>query len=412
MVCDPGVKVKLSEKTLVKISATLTMEQQVVTLHHSPNFLIHLKSKIKGCAVDEVGLRRWELDTPFLWVDLDRMERNIETLGAHFVRAGVGWRPHTKGVKVPAIAHKAIAAGALGVTCAKLGEAEVMVAAGIRDILVANQVVGPRKYVRLVNLCRQADVKIAVDSDATLADLGKTAVAKGVRVGILIELDTGMNRAGVKPGAPTVELACRVHETPGLAMRGLMAWEGHACVDETDPGKNTEIARSVGLLIETAEQCRHAGLPCDIVSGGGSGTYLVTPFIKGVTEIQAGGAIFNDVMYSGWGVTTEPSLYLTATVTSRPTPERILYDAGWKALPAWFNIPKAMGVEGVREVAPSAEHGKLVLDAPNHAIRAGDRLDFMIGYTDTTLFLHDHLYGIRGDVVETVWPIHGRGKLR
>lgn len=362
--------------------------------------------------MDEVGLSKSELDTPFLWVDLDRMEGNIAALGAYFKQAGVGWRPHTKGVKAPAIAHKALAAGAFGVTCAKLGEAEVMAAAGIRDILVANQIVGPRKYARLVNLARQVDVKIAVDSDATLADLGKAATEKGVQVGILVEINTGMNRAGVLPGQPTVDLARKVHDTPGLAFRGVMAWEGHACLDEGAEGKNDEIIRSVNLLTDSASQCRQAGLPCDIVSGGGSGTYRVTPFLSGVTEVQAGGAIFNDVTYSKWGVATEPSLYVGVTVNSRPTPEFILYDAGWKALPAWIGMPTPVGITGVKAITPSAEHGKIVLETGNDTIRVGDRLDIMVAYTDATLFLHDYLYGIRGNIVETVWPIQGRGKLR
>jgi len=197
------------EKTLVKSRENSTLSN--LTWDHIT----------KGENVNEIGLNKSELDTPVLWVDLDKLERNIEVLGAYFREAGVSWRPHTKGVKVPAIAHKAMAEGALGVTCAKLGEAEIMAAAGITDILIANQVVGPRKYLRLVNLCRRVDVKIAVDSDATLADLGQAAVEKRVEVGILIELNNGMNRAGVSPGAQAVVLARKVHETPGLRFYGL-----------------------------------------------------------------------------------------------------------------------------------------------------------------------------------------------
>ena len=360
----------------------------------------------------EIGHHKSDLDTPVLWVDLDRMEHNITSLGIHFRKAGVQWRPHVKGIKIPAIAHKALAAGAIGVTCAKLGEAEVMAAAGIHDILIANQVVGSHKITRLVNLRRQADVKIAVDSEATLTELGQAAVAKGVEIGVLVELNTGMERAGVLPGDPAVALSRRVHETPGLRYHGLMAWEGHACVEKEEGWKEGEIKRSVGLLTESAEQCRQAGLPVDIVSGGGSGTYKVTPFQPGVTEIQAGGAIFNDATYSQWGVETQPSLFIRVTVTSRPKPTRMIIDAGWKTLPAWFGMPTPVGLSGIEKVAMSAEHGNVTFETANTDVKVGDKLDFMLGYVDATLFLHDDLYGLRNDIVEVIWPILGRGKLR
>ena len=173
----------------------------------------------------EVGRSKDDLDTPALWVDLDKMERNIANLVAHFSKAGVDWRPHTKGIKVPAIAHKAIAAGAIGVTCAKLGEAEVMAAAGVGDILVANQVVGERKIRRLVEVCGHADVKVAVDSAVNVAQIGELASERGIEVGVLVELNTGMERAGVLPGEPAVELSKLANDTAGVRYDGLMAWE-------------------------------------------------------------------------------------------------------------------------------------------------------------------------------------------
>ena len=158
----------------------------------------------------EVGLHITELDTPALWVDLDRLERNIAAIAGELRANGVNWRPHTKGVKVPAIAHKMLAAGAIGVTCAKLSEAEVMAAAGIRDILVANQVVGPQKTARLAAIQRHAEVKVAVDSLENVREIGAAAAQIGVEVGVLIEVDTGMHRAGVLPGEPVVALAQQI----------------------------------------------------------------------------------------------------------------------------------------------------------------------------------------------------------
>lgn len=362
--------------------------------------------------VSEIGHRKEELDTPFLWVDLDTMERNIEQLSQYFAKAGVNWRPHTKGVKVPAIAHRAISAGAIGVTCAKLGEAEVMVASGIRDILVANQVVGRHKITRLANLCRQADVIVAVDDAENIAAIGQAAVEKDTEVGVLVEVETGMERAGVAPGQAAVELSLLAAGTEGINYQGVMAWEGHA-VGVFEPAEKREIIeKSIGLLVQSAEMCREAGLEVPIVSGGGSGTYKVTPFLSGITEIQAGGAIFNDPRYSLRHVETDICIFVRSMVTSRPTTDRLIFDAGFKALPSLFGEPVVMGISDVEEVATSAEHLVMKLSKANSKVHVGEAFDFQLGYIDATLFLHDFLYGVRNGIVETVWPILGRGKLR
>lgn len=362
--------------------------------------------------MSEIGMKKSELDTPVLWVDLELLEENIGTLSALFKRAGVQWRPHVKGIKTPAIAHKLLAAGAIGVTCAKLGEAEVMAAAGIHDILIANQVVGPHKMTRLVNLLPHAEVKVAVDSEANLAKLGQAAVAKGVEVGVLIELNTGMERTGVQPGETAVALARKAHETKGVRLKGIMAWEGHTIATPDFEEKKQRVAQAVGQLTETAEMCRAAGLPMEIVSGGGSGTYQITPFLPGITEIQAGGAIFSDVAYQSWGVETTPCLFVRSVVTSRPTPEQVIFDAGFKTLPVWHAQPRPVGIEGVEQFRTSAEHGILTLQEANTQIKIGEAYDFVLGYTDATLFLHETLYGIRQGIVEVIWEISARGRLR
>jgi D-serine deaminase-like pyridoxal phosphate-dependent protein len=362
--------------------------------------------------MSEIGRPKDQLDTPALWVDLDKMEANIETLAAHFNEAGVQWRPHTKGIKVPAIAHRALRAGAIGITCAKLGEAEVMAAAGIGDILVANQVVGPRKIERLVRLSRHADVKVAVDNPANIEEIGMAATSGNTTVSVLVELNTGMDRAGVSPGQPALELSRLAHATPGIHYRGLMAWEGHAVRIQDVEEKRRIIEKAVGQLQETVALCRDAGLPVEIVSGGGSGTYKITPFLDEITEIQAGGAIFSDVANRNRHVETDPALFLRATITSRPAPDRIIYDAGFKALPTWFGDPQPLGLDHIEEIRTSAEHGKIVLSTPNDAPEVGYGLDFVIGYGDVTVFMHDVLYGVRNDIVETEWVIAGRGKLQ
>lgn len=360
----------------------------------------------------ELGLPKDTLDTPFLWVDLDQLEANIASLAAYFKAAGLLWRPHTKGMKVPEIAHRAISAGAIGVTCAKLGEAEVMADAGIRDILIANQIVGPLKIERLAALCRRADVKIAVDNMDNVRALGAAASVTGVEIGVLVEVELGMGRAGVFAGEPAVALSRMVHETPGLRYLGLMGWEGHA-VGITDPAlKRAEVEKSVGLLGRSAAMCREAGLPVQIVSGGGSGDYTISAHQGALTEIQAGGAIFCDATYRAWGALTQPSLFVRTTVTSRPTLDRIITDAGFKALPAWTRPALPVNLPPAQPYRTSAEHGTIVLNAPDDRIKVGDAFDCIVGYGDATVFIYDRLYGVRGGVVEAVWDVAGRGKLR
>jgi len=360
--------------------------------------------------VSFIGLALDELDTPFLWTDVDVLDANIQWVADYFRAAGVGWRPHTKGIKTPAIAHKLIEAGALGITCAKLGEAEVMAAAGIREILIANQTVGPHKYRRLASVQRQANVIAAVDDASTLPGLAAAALAAGVEIPLLVEVNGGMNRAGIEPGEATVELAHQIHSTPGLRLDGLMAWEGHTLALPEDQ-REAGIHKAVGLLLSSAEACRAVGLPVTIVSAGGSGTMTVTAHIPGITEIQAGGAIFGDATYQRWKTPTKPALFVRVVVSSRPAPDRIIVDAGWKTLPAWIGQPVPIGVEGVVKVAMSAEHGIVTLDRPNTALKVGDFLDCIVGYGDNTLFLHDELVGARDGRVEAVWPISARGKL-
>jgi len=363
-------------------------------------------------AVSEVGLDKRELDTPALWVDLDTLAHNIHDLAGTFAEAGVRWRPHVKGIKVPAIAHQALAAGALGVTCAKLGEAEVMVAAGITDILIANQVAGPKKVSRLVHLRQQADVKVAVDDAANVAELGRAAATRGVKLGVVVEVDIGLQRAGVSPGQEVLALSRAVHNTPGLCYEGLMGWEGHARAEADLDKRRPVIEEAIDLLVQSAELVRGDGLPVRIVSAGGTGTYHVTAFQPGVTEIQAGGAIFGDIASRDWGVDTAPCLFVRTMVTSRPAPDRIILDAGFKALPAWHNTPEPVGLPGVQSLRMSAEHGTVTLIRPNTGVQVGDAFDFVVGYGDETVCLHDRLYGIRDGTVEVVWAIEGRGRIR
>lgn len=362
-----------------------------------------------------VGLPKQALDTPALIVDVDALDRNVARMMVTFRGAGIGWRPHTKGIKTPAIAHRLLAAGALGVTCAKVSEAEVMAAAGIRDILIANQVIGETKVRRLAQLCSYADPIVAVDSPVGIAQLEAAAASAGTRPRVVIEVDTGMGRCGVSPGAPVVELARRVADTAHLRFAGVMAWEGHTLRIAEPEAKRAAVTEAVAMLTSSADRCRAAGLPVAIVSCGGTGTYQITSHLPGVTEVQAGGGIFGDVNYCDTlGVPHECALTVLTTVISRPHAKLIVTDAGFKAMgPAQYR-PRPLGLpaEQVESVGLSAEHGLVRLASPDDTVQVGDHLEFVAGYGDAAVFLHDVLYAVRCGTVEAAWEISGRGKLQ
>ena len=363
---------------------------------------------------DYIGRPKEALDTPVLIVDLDAMERNIDKMARTIIHdAGVRWRPHTKALKSPAITKKLLDAGATGVTCAKLGEAEVMAAAGITDILVANQVVGPQKVARLVELCRSADVIVAVDDIDNVDMIDRMARDAGVRVRAVVEVDAGMHRAGRLPGPDAVAFAQEVAGRQGIELVGLMAWEAHALNIGSLSDKTRAITTSLRKFIDTAEQCRRLGMAIEIVSCGGTGTYWITAFIPGVTEIQAGGGSFGDLLYTTrYHVPHECAITVLTTVSSRPTPYRIICDAGAKTMSRDFILPQPIGIRGVRSVGLSAEHGIIELESPTKVPKVGDRIEFTVGYSDTTTVLHDVIYGIRDGIVETVWPLTCRGKIQ
>ena len=353
---------------------------------------------------------KWDLDTPSLVVDLDLLDQNIARMAQFFRAKGVNWRPHTKGQKIPEIAHLQLAAGALGITCAKLSEAEVMAQEGIKDILIANQVVGEQKASRLAKLLDVADVIVAVDSLVNGEQLSQAANSRDQRLRVVVEVDNGMDRAGVPPGERALSLAQALDDLPGLRFVGLMAWEAH-CLGLPPDKRQSCCDEAVGKLVATADLCRNAGLPVEIVSCGGTGTFKFTAGIPGITEIQAGGGIFSDMLYESWGIDHPFALTVVSTVTSRPVANRIIVDAGRKALSVDIAQPRPEGVSDIASVSLSAEHGIIRLTEPNHTIKVGDKLEWIVGYGDTTVCLHDEMIGVRHEQIEVTWRVLGRGKL-
>jgi D-serine deaminase-like pyridoxal phosphate-dependent protein len=360
-----------------------------------------------------IGQPKTALDTPALLVDLDVLDANIKRIADTCRAHGVGWRPHMKGHKTPEIARLQLAAGAIGVTCAKVSEAEVMAAAGIRSILIANEVVGAPKVWRLIDLVGPADPVVGVDSVANATELSEAARAQGKTLKVAIEVNTGMNRAGVEPGAPTLALAAEIAKRPGLRLVGVFGWESHAVTLADAAEKERTVREAVGKLTATARNCREAGHAIEIVSCGGTGTFPYCIQQPGVTEVQIGGAIFSDRHYREHYHMDFPfALTVLATVTSRPTPTRIVLDAGRKTMPGDAAMPEPLGLPAIASMRLSAEHAKIELERPSDAPRIGNKIEFVVGYHDTTVHLHEEIVAVRNDRVEAVWRVAARGKLK
>ncbi len=355
-----------------------------------------------------IGLPVDQLETPALCLDLDAYRRNVARMVERIVhRAGLAWRPHMKGQKAPELAREAVAAGAAGVTCATLYEAEIMVEAGISSVLVANQIAGERKLARLARLERRAAVLTSTDSCDHAAQLDAAACGAGVTIPVLIEVEVGMGRCGVAPGDAVVQLASRIQCFAGLSFQGLMAWEGHTLA-YSGAEKQAQVESAIGRLTASAEACRAAGIAVPVVSASGSGTFLASASLPGLTEIQAGGGVFSDLNYQRWGLDHEFALTVLSRVVSRPTPERIIVDAGFKSLSFQHGYPRPLGAGPLESLVLTAEHGILELESPDREHRVGDLIGFIPGYTDSTVCLHDEMCVVRDGRLEAVWAIPGR----
>ncbi len=365
-----------------------------------------------------IGMDIHDIDTPALLIDLDIMEANIATMANFVTGVNADLRPHVKTHKTPIISHKQIAAGAIGMTCAKLGEAEVMVYSGIKDVLIANQIVGVQKIARLVNLAKHADMMVAVDNTQNVDELYAAAVAKGVTLRILIEVDTGMHRCGVEPGEPVLKLAQHIcslqSKVPsyGLKFSGLMGYEGHTVNTINRAEREQTTLASVELLVEMKPLLEQNGIPVEIISGGGTGTYNITGSHPEMTEIQSGSYVLMDTAYrevEGIGEAFGCALSILTTVISRPQTDRIITDAGLKVMTRDFGLPEPKDISGLELVSLSEEHGSLKAEE-GVTLKAGDKFEVLPNHGCTTINLHDKFYCVRQEKLECIWDIPARGK--
>jgi len=359
-----------------------------------------------------------QVDTPALLLDLDAFEHNVARMAGAVAGAGVALRAHAKTHKCPMIARAQIAAGAVGVCCQKVTEAEAMVQGGVGDVLVSNQVVGRAKELRLAALARQARVGVCVDDAANVDALSAAAQAFGVELWVLVEINVGANRCGVEPGEPAVALARRVAAAPGLRFAGLQAYQGSAQHLRAFAERRAAIERAVALTRETAALLERAGLPCEVIAGAGTGTYAFEAASGLYTELQAGSYVFMDADYAqnlaedGQRVSEfRHSLFIYATVMSHPMPDRAVVDAGLKALSVDSGLPWVADRPGVVYERASDEHGKLAVGEGAGPLAVGDKLKLIPGHCDPTVNLYDWIVGVRNDRVECLWPVAARGAL-
>jgi len=359
-----------------------------------------------------IGIHKSEIDTPALVIDLDAMESNIRRMADYFVTRSATLRPHSKTHKCPIIAHKQIEAGARGITCAKLGEAEVMVESGIRDILIANQIIGKEKIMRLAALARHADMIVAVDAASNLRDLSEAAQVFGSEIGVVVDVDVGMGRCGTRSVDETVALALLSVSLKNIRFRGVMGYEGHCVFIQDKQERTAKCHLANAILVEAADAVRRAGIEVEIVSGGGTGTYDIAGEYPGITEIEAGSYVFSDARYNGIVDGFKPALSVLATVVSRPERDIVITDAGLKTMTSEFGMPVLKGIQGAELIKLSEEHGKIHLDRDIPDLKTGDKVEILPSHGCTTINLHDFYFGLRGDRLETVWNIAARGKIR
>jgi D-serine deaminase-like pyridoxal phosphate-dependent protein len=353
-----------------------------------------------------MGANYLDLDTPSLLLDLDILEKNIARMADFLRDSPCTLRAHAKTHKCPTIAHKQIAAGAIGICCQKLGEAEIMAQHGVEDILITNQIVGKVKITRLIQLLGTAPkVKIAVDNPMNVLELSQAMETSGEKLGVLIEIDIGMGRCGVLPGKPALDLAKLVVQSKHLELAGIMGYEGHCVNIEDFKERREQTKAALSKLLEVRDGIESAGIEINIISSGGTGTYSITGSYPGITEIEAGSYVFMDTSYRRVLDDFDQSLFVLATVTSKPAKDRIVLDCGVKTLVGDLGTPQIQGLRPASKTKLSEEHSIWFYENAMDDVHLGDKVRLLPGHCCSTVNMHDHYYVIQEGRVVDLWKI-------
>ena len=360
-----------------------------------------------------------ELSTPALTIDLDILERNLDRMSAYCRAHGLGLRPHTKTHKTPEVARMQMDRGAVGLTVAKVGEAEVMAAAGLDEVLIAYPIWGAEKLRRIAALARERTILLSLDSQATAEGLSHAASSAGATVGVLVEFDAGMRRCGVPPGPECLELARKIEKLPGLKFKGLMTFPGNIWGPEVDREK--EVTQVAARFKQALGPFRKAGMEVEIVSGGSTPSARMSHEIPGLTEIRPGTYAYNDLntYFQGACGLEDCAARVVTTVVSTAVPGRAMIDAGSKTL---SSDPLGSGPatgHGLVVEAPDAaliklneEHGHIDVTRSSHTFRVGEILTVVPNHVCACVNMHDEVFLVRNGQVQGSWKVAARGKVR
>ena len=359
------------------------------------------------------------LPTPCLLLDLPGLEANINTMSTRMAAQNVAWRPHCKAIRSPELALMFVEAGAVGVTCAKVSQAAALVAGGVRDVLLANQIVGAAKIAQLVEMAKAATVCVAVDDAANLRELSAAAVSAGAQLAVVVDLDIGMERCGVpstyydhtNDHATCIALCKLASALPNISWRGLMGYDGHA--QEGTVESMAESRRCAAALKAARDAVEAAGMAVEVVTGAGSGNYVQAIGLDCVTECQGGGGTLNCQVYMDalgkQASAHQPALFLMIQVVSVASQEvsgRAIGDAGFKAnVPLMGGLPQVISHPGVSVTALNAEHTILKVEKTAPRLALGEKLVLVPFYSDATAMLHRQFYGVRDGKVERIFDM-------
>ena len=366
-----------------------------------------VRSHIREAYKTAIGKSRHEVVTPALLLDLDVAKRNIGYMASRIAEMPANLRPHIKVQKCAELARLQIEAGAIGVCTATVWEAITMRRAGIEDVLIANEVGGPEKLEAIAQEARHGTIRVAVDDRSNADELSRAALAAGSMIGVLIEVDVGMGRGGVRSVQEAIALAQQLEKLPNLRLDGVQGYEGH-CMLEPDRKLRIKKARtSLDYLGEVVERLNRAGFACPIVSAGGTGTYDITGADPRVTEIQAGSYVFMDNFHGNLVPGFSRSLTVLSSVIIAHE-NTIVMDAGRKSIGIDFVQPTMVEYPGYEARYFAEEHALFDVD-DRCLLKRGDTVEFNPGYAPTTVNLYDAYHVVENDVVVDIWPIIPRG---
>lgn len=326
------------------------------------------------------------------------MERNLRRMAEFFRGRPAKLRPHFKGHQVLSLAGKQVEAGAIGISCARLDHAEALVQQGISNVLMANEVAGENSIRRFVDLSRKANVVVAVDNPHVVADMARLAGGRSSALKVVVDVDVGLHRCGVPPGEAALALT-RVVLEKGLSFQGLMGYAGTIKLPP-GPERDSAVHSYRRPLLETKALIQRSGIPVNIVTCGGTADYSVVGVVGDVTEIQAGFYLLMDTSYTAFAPEFKPALTVLTTVISTVAGNRMVVDAGLKAVSSEKGLPAIKGLPKLRVNALHAEHGLIEITDPSFRPKVGDKFEMSVPYLDSTLSLHQNMYAIKNDSVE------------